>query len=177
MLTSNLSTLLFELLKLFDTFFNLATSNLPTSDFKLTFLANFYVSSPAAFFKSAFVAWLDKSNSTFTLPSEDFGSGKYSIFYIMPFFFYSAIKRTIVAFPLNIYFITFSFYYFCNSKLFLIWFLQLLFVWRSPNLFSVKITNNIYPRYSVFNFFNQKDFFRPTWIVTFLQKYIYILLF
>ena len=57
--TSNLSTLLFKLLKLVGTFFSLSISNLSTLDFKLaksTFLANFDVSTPAAFSKSAFVA-------------------------------------------------------------------------------------------------------------------------
>ena len=57
--TSNLSTLLFKSLKLVCKFFNLLISYLSTLDFKLarsTFLANFDVSKPAAFFKSAFVA-------------------------------------------------------------------------------------------------------------------------
>ena len=57
--TSNLSTLLFKLLKLVGTFFNLSISDLFTLDFKLaksTFLGNFDVSTPVAFFKSAFVA-------------------------------------------------------------------------------------------------------------------------
>ena len=44
--TSNLSTLLFKLLKLVDKVFNLSISNLSTSDFKLAkstfFLAMFY---------------------------------------------------------------------------------------------------------------------------------------
>ena len=57
--TSNLSTLLFKLLKLLGTFFSLSTSNLSTSDFKVaksTFVANVVVSTPVAFFKSTFVA-------------------------------------------------------------------------------------------------------------------------
>ena len=56
--TSNLSTLLFRVLKLLNTFFNLPVSDLSTSDFKLaksTFLANFGVLS-GSFFKYAFVA-------------------------------------------------------------------------------------------------------------------------
>ena len=56
---SNLSTLLIKLLKFTRTFFNLSISNLSTLDFKLvnsTFLANFDVSRPTEFFKSAFVA-------------------------------------------------------------------------------------------------------------------------
>ena len=53
-----------------DKFVYLSTSDFSTLDFNLaksTFLANFYVSIPVAFFKSDFVAKLDKSNSTFTL--------------------------------------------------------------------------------------------------------------
>ena len=59
LLTSNLSTLLFELLKLVGTFSNLSISNLSILDFKLaksTFLANFNESTPTAFFKSHIVA-------------------------------------------------------------------------------------------------------------------------
>ena len=57
--TSNLSTLLIKLLKLVDKFFNLSISNLSPLDFKLaqsTFSADHDVSTPVAFFKSAFVA-------------------------------------------------------------------------------------------------------------------------
>ena len=57
--TSNVSTLLFKLFKPVGVFSNFSISNLSTSDFKLaksTFLANFDVSTPAGFFKSAFVA-------------------------------------------------------------------------------------------------------------------------
>ena len=56
--TANLSTLLLKLPKLVGVFFNLSISNLSTSDFKLTesvFLSNSDVSTPAVFFKSAFV--------------------------------------------------------------------------------------------------------------------------
>ena len=52
--TSNLSTLFFKLLKFLSTVFNLSISNLSTLDFKLaksTFLANFDVSRPVAFFR------------------------------------------------------------------------------------------------------------------------------
>ena len=57
---SNLSTFLFKLLKVVGTFFKLSISNLSISDSKLTkstFLANFDVSTPAVFFKSAFAAY------------------------------------------------------------------------------------------------------------------------
>ena len=41
---------------------------------------------PVAFLKSPYVASLNKPNSSFTLPPEDFGSGKYSLIYTMSFF-------------------------------------------------------------------------------------------
>ena len=44
--------------------------------------ANFDASTPVAFYKSAFVAYLDKSNSTFTLLSKDFGFEKHSLIYM-----------------------------------------------------------------------------------------------
>ena len=84
------------MLKLVDIFFNLSKSNLSTSDLNLaksTFIANFDVSTPVTFFKSAFVAYLDKSNSTFTLPLKDFGSGKYSRNYTMPFLSIQLLKE------------------------------------------------------------------------------------
>ena len=34
---------------------------------------------------------------------------------------------------------------------------------------TIKITNNMCPRNSIFNFFNHKNFFRPIWSVIFLQ--------
>ena len=55
---SNLSTLLFKVLKPVGIFSNLSISNLLTSDFKYakgTFLENFDVSTSVAFCKSAFV--------------------------------------------------------------------------------------------------------------------------
>ena len=55
---TNLSTLLFKLFQLVGSFSNLSISNLSNLDFKFaesTFLANFDVSTPVAFFKSAFV--------------------------------------------------------------------------------------------------------------------------
>ena len=65
----NLSALLFKLLKLLGTFLNSSLSNLSTSDFKLAkpvFVAKSDVSKPAAFFKSDFAGFLNKSNSNFT---------------------------------------------------------------------------------------------------------------
>ena len=106
------------------------------------------------FFKSVFVASLEKFNSTFTLPPKDFCSGKYSLIYTV-FFIDPIIKQIIVSFPFKILFITFSLYYFFNSKLFLICFLQFIFVKRY-NLLSIKNINNICPQHSIFNFFNPK---------------------
>ena len=54
----NSSTLLFKLLKPLGIFFNLSISNSSLGNFKLgksVFLAKFDVSTPVAFFKSAFV--------------------------------------------------------------------------------------------------------------------------
>ena len=54
-----LFTLFSKLLKPLGTFFNLSISNLSTLDFKIaksTLLANFGVSAPATFFKSAFIS-------------------------------------------------------------------------------------------------------------------------
>ena len=56
---SNLSTLLYKLLKIISKLFNLSIFNLSISAFKLTrsdFAANLDVSVPAAIFKSDFVA-------------------------------------------------------------------------------------------------------------------------
>ena len=96
----NLSTLLFELLKLFDTFFNLPTSNLSSLDFKLAksiFLTNVDVSTRVAFLKAAFVTKLDKPNSTLTVHPEYFGSEKYSLIDTMSF-----LSNPIVAFSFKI---------------------------------------------------------------------------
>ena len=60
-------------------------------------------------------------------------------------------------------FIVFSLYYFLNSKLLLICFLQFFFIKRYNNFFTFKITNSTCPWHSVFNLFNYKNFFRPIW--------------
>ena len=67
------------------------------------------------------------------------------------------VKRSIVAFPFNMYFIAFSLYYFFNFKFFLISFSQLFSGKYFNNFFTFKITKNIH---SVFYFFNQKNFLR-----------------
>ena len=53
-------------------------------------------------------------------------------------------------FPFNTQFIIFSLYYFFNSKLFLICFLEFFFIKPSNNFFSFKNTNNKCPRHIVF---------------------------
>ena len=57
---------------------------------------------------------------------------------------------------------------FSVSKLSLICFF---FIKRSNNLFTVKISNNIRPRHSFFNFFNYKIIFRPTLGVTICKNF------
>ena len=76
----------------------------------------------------------------------------YNIFFINPI-----IKRNIVAFPVNIYFIAFSLYHFFNSEHFLISFLQFFFVKTSNNFFALKITYNICPRNNAINFLIRKN--------------------
>ena len=60
---------------------------------KSTILANFDVSTPVAVFKTAFVAYLDKSNWNFTLPPKDFGSGKYSLIYTISYLSIQLLKE------------------------------------------------------------------------------------
>ena len=70
------------------TIFNLSISNLSASDLEIAksnYLANFAVSTPVAFFESAFVAVFNRSDSTFTFRAKDFGFGKYSLIYIKSF--------------------------------------------------------------------------------------------
>ena len=69
--------------------------------------------------------------------------------------------------------------HFFYSKFCLICFFQFFFIKRSINFFTVKITNKICSRHSMFNFFNYSSFFRPIWNViycknTFLFWYFYI---
>ena len=46
----------------------------------------------------------------------------------------------------------------------------ILFQKRSNNFIAFKITNNISPRNSIFNFCNNKDFFRPIWNIAFCKN-------
>ena len=67
-----------------------------TLNFKLaksTFLVNSDVSTPVAFFKSAFVVYLNKPNSTFTLTPKVLGSGKYSLIYTISFLSIQMLKE------------------------------------------------------------------------------------
>ena len=48
---------------------------------------------PVAVFKPDFVAWLDKSHSTFTLPHKDFGPGKYLLIHTMTFLSIQLLKE------------------------------------------------------------------------------------
>ena len=78
-----------KLLRLVETFFSLSISNLSTLDFKLAksiFLAISEILALVSFFKSDFVSYLDKSTSSFSLSSNDYGSAKYSLIYTISFF-------------------------------------------------------------------------------------------
>ena len=88
----------------------------------------------------------------------------------MSFFIYPSIKRIIITFPFYIQSITFFLDYFFNSEIFLICFLQLVFVKCFINFFPFKVISNICQRHSIFNFFNHKNFFRPIWSVTFCKS-------
>ena len=113
---------------------------------------------------------MHKSSSTFILLLKNFSSGKYSLIYTMPFFIIPTSKWITITFPFGIYFIAFSFYSYLNSKLFLICFLQLFFSKRSNNFFIFKIASNIWPRNSIFNFCNNKSFFRPIKNIVFCKN-------
>ena len=104
-------------------------------------------------------------------------------FYITISFFINQIfKEIIIAFLLNVKFISFFLYYFFNSKLFLICFLQFFFIKSCSNFYSIKVFYYICPRLSIFNLFNHKDFFKSIQSVTFCKIififiYLYIHLF
>lgn len=53
--------------------------------------------------------------------------------------------------------------YFFNPEFYLAGLLHLFFIECFKNLFTVEITNNIGPWYSVLQFLEHKDFLRPTW--------------
>ena len=78
--------------------------NLSTSDFKLaksSFLGKLDVSISILFFKSVFVSQLDKSNSTSTFASKEFGFGKYSLSYNMFFLSTHILKELLYLFYLT----------------------------------------------------------------------------
>ena len=64
----------------------------------------------------------------------------------------------------------FPLYYLFTSKLFFICFFEFFFVKHSNDFFSVAIANSIFPRHSIFNFFNHKTLFRSIWSVTFCKN-------
>ena len=68
---------------------------------KLAISLLLYVSTPVAFFNSAFLAYLDKFNPTFTLLSKDFGSEKYSLIYTMSFLSIKLSKELLWPFQLT----------------------------------------------------------------------------
>ena len=89
---------------------------LPSSDLKPVksdFAAKFDVSTRVGPFLSAFVAWLDRSNSTFIFTSEWSGGLRkiysFKVTYVcsMSFFVNPDIKLVIMAFPQDIWLINF----------------------------------------------------------------------
>ena len=101
--TSSLSNLLYKLLKAVETFFSLSISNPSTSDFKLAewiFLAKDDALIPAAFFKSVFIAQLDRSNSNFTFPKNLVLENIHS--FMICLFYQSNCQKTIISFPFHI---------------------------------------------------------------------------
>ena len=80
------------------------------------------------------------------------------------------MKTTV--FPFNVSFTAFSLYYFFNSKLFLICFLQFFSCKSSRNFYSFKITNDICSWNSILNFCNNKIFFRPIWNKAFCKSFL-----
>ena len=67
-------------------------------------------------------------------------------------------------------FISFSFDNLFNPKLFLISLLQVFFIKCSNNFFTIEIINNICPWNCIFNFTNNKNFFRPIWCISFSKN-------
>ena len=53
------------------------------------------------FFKSVSVAQLDKHNSTFTFAPKEFGFGKYSLIYTMPFLSIQLLNELLYPFHLT----------------------------------------------------------------------------
>ena len=91
LLTTKLSTLLFKLFTALCTFTSLSTSDFKPA--KSVFLANFYLSTSVAFFKSNFVPQLDKSISNFIwFLLGVYGSAIKLVLYNDIFFAYPAIK-------------------------------------------------------------------------------------
>ena len=164
--TSNYSNLLFKLLKLLGTSFNLSISNLSTLDLKLAksiFLGNFGASIAVAYFKSVFVAYSHKSNLTFTLPPNDFGSGKHSFFYAMSFLSIQLLKKRSWPFHL-IYTLSLCVFITLSTSL------QFFFAKRCNNFFVFKMTNNICLWNSIFKFCDKKIFFRAIWKIAFCKN-------
>ena len=111
-------------------------------------------------------------HSIFTLPPKDIVSGKYSLIYAV-FFINPTVKRTALSFSLNINFITFSLYYFFNSKHFLICFLHFFCVKHFNNFFDFKITNNTV----LLTFCQSQKLLQTNLEHSLFQKCFYILIF
>ena len=108
----------------------------------VSFLAKSHVSNLLHVLNLLLLYNLKNFNSTFNLPPKYFTFGEYLLIYIMSFFVNPTVKTIIVVFLLNIQFIIAFFYFFFNSKLFLICFLLFFLANRFNNFFSIKITNS-----------------------------------
>ena len=97
--TSNLSTLLFKLLKLVGKNFISSISNLLTLNFEL---------GKSVFSAKDNVSTLDKFNSTFTHPPKDFDSGKCSLVYTMSFLLIRLLNELLILSILSIIYHLFS---------------------------------------------------------------------
>ena len=86
------------------------------------------------------------------------------------FFIFPIIKWIIVAIPFDIYFITFFLNYFFYPKFCLICLLQFFYLKCFNNYFSIKVFYYICWWNSLFNFFNHKNFARPSWGIVFYKN-------
>ena len=114
-----------------------------------------------------FINLFYKSNSIFTFAPKDFGFGKYSLIYTMSFLSIQLLNELSYPFDLTYNLLPFLCITFFKSKLFLICFLQFLFVTISFALRSL----TTYDHCTVFvTFLIAKKFFRPIRNINFCKN-------
>ena len=114
-----------------------------------------------------FINLFYKSNSIFTFATKDFGFGKYSLIYTMSFLSIQLLNELSYPFDLTYNLLPFLCITFFKSKLFLICFLQFLFVTISFALRSL----TTYVHCTVFvTFLIAKKFFRPIRNINFCKN-------